>query len=443
MTLDNANRRLLLVVDNPQVLQQGSTPRHLFDAKGGSIGSQHASWTLSDRHAAVKPRHCEVRYRDGGFMVIDRCGETRVNDQTQPLGTGIGGKLSDGDTLHIGPYQISVHLGSDLCEADDPDSHGAALGQVSGEFMTALPEAAPQEFAGEPHQPAGLAGFQALGERPGPDGLLDPLKALDVASGGPPDSLDSHHYGHTPMAAQADVATTRSEAVYGNPMHAPGEIFMPQQDNQHPAAQDWIQRQFSGQAQPAGLVEPLLDGIGATVGTVDELDAYALLNEAGRTLGALIRGLAALNVPVADDRQRISLAGRTLQPIEDNPLRLGQGYPETVRALFAAERSVVHLSPSAAVEESLEQIRRQQIAMHQAISAGLAALLQAFSPEQLEQRFQRYRPARGGQAATADWAWHMYGHYYEELKSGRQQGFDKLFWEVFEQAFDQALRAEA
>ena len=117
--------------------------------------------------------------------------------------------------------------------------------------------------------------------------------------------------------------------------------------------------------------------------------------------------------------------------------------PDTVRALFAAERSVVHLSPSAAVEESLEQIRRQQVATHKAISAGLAALLQAFSPAQLEQRFQRYRPARNGQPAAADWSWQMYGHYYEELNSGRQQGFDKLFWEVFEQAFDQAVRAEA
>lgn len=443
MTLNNANQRLLLVVDNPQVLQQGSTPRHLFGTGGGSIGSQGASWTLSDRHARVRPQHCEIRYQDGGFLIVDSCGETRVNDQTQALGTGSYGKLSDGDKLHIGLYRISVHLGREFCETDDADGHGAGLGQMSGEFMSALPEAAAQETDGEPHPSPGQAGFQALGERHGPVGLLDPLKALDVASGGAADSLDSHHYGHTPMAAQADVATTRSEAVYGIPKHAPGETFMSEQDSSHPAAQDWIQRQFCGQAQPTGLVEPLVDGIGATVGTVDELDAYALLNEAGRTIGALIRGLAALNAPAADDRQRISLAGRTLQPIEDNPLRLGQGYPETVRALFAAERSVVHLSPSAAVEESLEQLRRQQIAMHQAISAGLAALLQAFSPEQLEQRFQRYRPARGGQAATADWAWHMYGHYYEELKSGRQQGFDKLFWEVFEQAFDQALRAEA
>lgn len=443
MTVENAVRRLSLVVENPQALQQGSTPRHLFDVAGGTIGSLHASWTLSDRQGTVQPVHCEIRHTDGEFVIIDRCGMTTVNDQQRPLGLNMSARLSDGDRLHVGPYRITVYLGRDFGDADDVESSGGDFGQLGEAFIETLPEAAAPDFEDDYHQPPGSAEFQSLGESRGPRGLLDPLEALDVALGGPSASLDPNHYDYTPLAAQADVAATRSEAIYGAPMHAPGEPYMSEQDIQHPAAHEWIQRQLSGHAQPAGLVEPLVDGLGATVGAVDDQEAYALLNEAGRTVGALIRGLCALSAPPVDEQQRISLAGRTLQPIEDNPLRLGQSYPDTVRALFAAERSVVHLSPSAAVEESLEQIRRQQVATHKAISAGLAALLQAFSPAQLEQRFQRYRPARNGQPAAADWSWQMYGHYYEELNSGRQQGFDKLFWEVFEQAFDQALRAEA
>ena len=45
--------------------------------------------------------------------------------------------------------------------------------------------------------------------------------------------------------------------------------------------------------------------------------------------------------------------------------------------------------------------------------------------------------------AADDWAWGMYTHYYDELASARQRGFEKLFWEVFEQAYDRALRVEA
>lgn len=34
----------------------------------------------------------------------------------------------------------------------------------------------------------------------------------------------------------------------------------------------------------------------------------------------------------------------------------------------------------------------------------------------------------------------MYKNYYEELTSKRQYGFEKLFWEVYSQAYDKALR---
>lgn len=454
MTTANSELRLSLAVENPQALQQGSMPGHSFGTNGGTIGSQGTSWVLLDRHSRVRPEHCEIRFEDGGFLVIDRSGETLINDQTQPLGLNASARLSNGDRLHIGPYRIGVHLDSELYHLPDPSrtlaEHDVGeFTQLPTDYLDTLPDAAPDEADTAHQQQPGWAEFQALAEPPPPQGLLDPLKALDASHSGPPPadtasaSLDSRHYGHTPLAAQADVTTTRFEAVYGNPMHAPGEPRMLEQDIQLPAAREWLHRQLSSSADPASLVEPLVDGIGAPIGAIDEQEAYALLHEAGRTLGALIRGLSALNASQPGEQQRISLAGRTLQPIEDNPLRLGQSYPDTVKALFSAERSVVHLSPSAAVEESLEQIRRQQVAVHKAITAGLGALLQAFSPEQLQQRFQRYRSAQSGQPQAADWAWRMYGHYYDELTSGRQQGFDKLFWEVFEQAFDQALRAEA
>ncbi|MHA6198506.1 type VI secretion system-associated FHA domain protein TagH [Pseudomonas wadenswilerensis] len=444
MTIANAALRLSLVVDNPQALQLGSRPTHAFGAEGGTIGSQGDSWTLIDRAGRIKPRHCELRHRDGGFVIIDRSGETFVNDQSRALGSNTCALLSDGDQLRIGPYRISVRLGGHEPHLHEPGLDLAVrddTGQLVADFEDALPEAEPEGAEAE-SLPAGWSDFQALGEPPHHQGLLDPLKALDACLRDTA-SLDPSHYGQTPLAAQADVAATRSEAVYGAPKHDPGEPRMLDQEIPSPIAREWLQRQLASNADPASLLEPLVEGIGAPLAIRDGEEAYGLLNEAGRALAALIQGLCALNVADPDAPSRISPAGRTLQPIEDNPLRLGQGYPDTVRALFSSERSVVHLSPSAAVEESLEQIRRQQAAMHQAISAGLAALLQAFSPEQLEQRFQRYRRVRSTDLPANDWAWQMYGHYYEELTSGRQQGFDKLFWEVFEQAFDQALRAEA
>jgi len=455
MTQDFSPSKLSLVVTNPQALQRGSTPRHSFGSAGGTIGSQGADWSLHDAAGRIQPLHCEIQFDDGAFILIDRCGETRVNDQSASLSLGTCVTLRNRDTLHVGSYQISVCL-NDEQHALLPDTtrllaqHG--VDELVGATTVTLDDSLSEDHAlpilppGNP--PDGCAEFEALAEPGAPLGQLDPLRALEDAErryrvGTQGDvSLDPTHYGMTPLAAQADHATTRFEAVSGAPMLASGDIAMSDHDTQSAAALQWLNAQQNQGGNSAGLVAPLVEGLGASVGALDAHAAYALLLEAGQTLSALIRGLSALHAAQPGQPHR-ALAGRTLQPIEDNPLRLAQSYADTVRALFSTERSLVHLSPSAAVQESLEQIHRQQSAIDEAVSKALGALLAAFSPAQLEQRFSRYRSGATVQASSSGWAWEMYRHYYEELVSSRQQGFDRLFWEVFDQAYDQALRSEA
>ena len=455
MNSTSSPQRLALVVDNPQALQKGSQPRQLFDTVGGTIGARGADWILHDRSGRVQPIHCEIRHEDGRYFVIDRSGHTRVNDQADPLGMLVSVKLRGGDKIHIGPYRLTVNLDDEAYALPDPSRHLAEheVGELLGpsdDYLDALPSANDDlPPLNAPHE-RGWAEFEALSEPPPPQGQLDPLQALEEAgrshstTSGNAAGLDARHYGHTPLAAQANLSTTRFEAVSGAPLHATGEFPM---SGQHPspaastASNQWFQDHFTQGGDAAGLVAPLVEGLGAPVGALDAHAAHTLLFEAGMTLAALIRGLATLNQ--APEGQRLALSRRTLQPIEDNPLRLAQSYPETVRALFSSERSMVHLSATAAVEESLEQIRQQHSAILKAVAAGLSALLQAFAPDQLERRFSRYRSGQNGQALPDDWAWQMYRHYYEELNSSRQQGFDKLFWEVFDQAYDQALRMEA
>ena len=453
MNPTSSNHRLSLVVDNPQALQKGSQPRRRFDTAGGTIGAHGADWILHDRSGRVQPIHCEIRYEDGCYFVIDRCGQTRMNDQMRSLGALVSARLREGDILHVGPYRLTVNLDDETYTLPDPARHlaehdVAELLGTSNAHIDAPPHHRDDVPAQNQPPEQGWREFGALSEPP-PQARLDPLLALeeaaraDSALSSNAEVLDSRHYGQTQLAAQADLSTTRFEAVSGSPLHAFGDPPM----SGHPPSPAapgpsdlWIQNQFNQTGDAAGLVAPLVEGLGAPVGALDAHAAHTLLFEAGTTLAALIRGLAALNR--TPEGQGLALAKRTLQPIEDNPLRLAQTYPETVRALFSRDRSRVHLSPTAAVEESLEQIGEQHRAMLKAVAAGLNALLQAFSPDQLERRFARYRSGQNPEALPGDWAWQMYRHYYDELKSSRQQGFDKLFWEVFDQAYDQALRKE-
>lgn len=452
MTASTAPRRIALAVVNPEALQRGCAPSHTFDRAGGTIGCRGANWILTDHRDRIQPIHCEIVLDEGLFCIVDRSGQTRINSQDSPMGLHVSARLNDGDTLHIGPYRIAIHLHDQDHPLPDPSRHLSQYGigellNVQDEHLRELMTAPPVQDD-EPFLRRKDADFQALSSAGNRRDDLDPLMALDMAERRAAEEeaarspLDPTHYGLAPASPQADLAATRFEAVSGSPNPLTGESTMSHQHAPTPA-QDWHAAQQHHGADPHQLAAPLLQGLGAPLGPLDEQAAYNLLLEAGQALNATIRGIAALYGSQAGNQRRLTLLGRTLQPIEDNPLRLGQDHADTVRALFSSERSVVHLSPRAAIEESLTQARQHNAAIIQAIGASLDALLHAFSPDVLLQRFQRYRPEQAQQPADGDWAWQMYTHYYNELASSRQQGFEKLFWEVFEQAYDRALRAEA
>jgi type VI secretion system protein ImpI len=109
MTSRNALARITLVIDNPGLLMHGCTPTHRFDGVGGTIGSRGAHWLLRDRARRVQPIHCEIRWRDGGFCVIDRCGQTYMNGSDLSLETAARVRLNPGDCLQIGDYLITAH----------------------------------------------------------------------------------------------------------------------------------------------------------------------------------------------------------------------------------------------------------------------------------------------------------------------------------------------
>ncbi len=188
-------------------------------------------------------------------------------------------------------------------------------------------------------------------------------------------------------------------------------------------------------AQRHLAVTPLLRGLGGSLTVSNSDDADDFLEEAGRTLQAAIKGLLDLQ------QQRNSLSDKHLRPLEDNPLRLNMDYATALDVMFAEGKSPVHLAAPAAVSESLRNVRHHEEANRAAIVESLRVLLDAFSPQNLLRRFVQYRRSHELRQPLDDaGAWQMYSHYYEELASDRQQGFEMLFNEVYAQVYDRVLR---
>jgi len=391
--VNNVKEQLSLVVLNSEQLDGHCQVQHQFAMAGGTLGAaEQDDWQLRDRLGAVLPAHARVEWLDGHFCLLDLSGQTFINGATAPIGRGRRVQLAQGDELGIGPYRLRTYLGERQAEA----SLEQVLGhQGEGDLVQWLSRS-PDEA--EP---------ESIPDR------CDPLWALQQEQG------CLHAHSATAVSAQRPTTYCQEDTV----------------------EQEFIDMPVIQSMATNGLAEadhlamaPLMRGLGQPLQLSDSQQAHDMLEEMGRTLKAMVEGLLTLQA------EQAALADKHLRPIEDNPLRLGLDYGNTLELLFADGKSPVHLSAPAAVGEVLRNVRIHHQANQQAIATALQSILQAFSPTALEQRFMHYRRAGDGEMATDGWAWDMYRHYYQELTSARQQGFDKLFHQVYAQAYDKAVR---
>ncbi|MEX2476136.1 type VI secretion system-associated FHA domain protein TagH [Marinobacter sp.] len=427
---------LTLQINNPTAVGSGLLPKHEFTAAGGSIGTaSNDTWQLSSHRTGAVPGHAEVRLIDGVFCLIDRSGRTYINSASQPIGRGRRARLKSGDVITIGRYRIRAELGGHQSPSDplapEPGEDHTLVNVKEASLLRA--ERRQQQTEGD--EP--LTGLAPAAGQPVRDDPMDHWNTQEPARQNASDSQQEQALMANStewFAAEGEVTDQYREhrdVAMGLPVRQGAQNRMPEQttapENEH--TNDHSRQHISG--------APMLQGMDADLVFADSDDMRLFLEEAGQTLKATVEGLLALHQ--SEDSRHQALRTR-LQPIEDNPLRLGQDYQDTVQTLFASERSPVHLSAPAAVSESLQSLRHHQLATREAISEGLEAILHAFSPEALLRRFHGYRRGLQKHEDEGRWAWDMYEHYYRELKSSRQQGFERLFQEVFDQAYDQHLR---
>ncbi|AIR90642.1 FHA domain-containing protein [Pseudomonas cremoricolorata] len=120
--------QLILSIVNLDQLLPTVIARHSFDRTGGTIGSACADWLMDDREHSIAPAHCEIRWIEGGFCVIDCCQRTYLNDSALALDGWSARRLAEGDQLHIGAYRIRVQHSPNeaqaLDDAFDPNLRG-------------------------------------------------------------------------------------------------------------------------------------------------------------------------------------------------------------------------------------------------------------------------------------------------------------------------------
>lgn len=498
--MDNITQRIAnFIVTNVRSLEAGLLAKMSFEDNGGVIGSAlDADWHLKDRDQLIKPFHCEIVLVDDSFCVKDLCGETYVNSSSMPLGVNKLARLNDEDEIKIGEYEIRIFLNREselketshsleqlflnksnsLIDGNDNESFDYDIGLEN--FTENVKELDP------------IVMLDNKKSSVGEEDLIDEVPLFEVAEDFINNSLKDSGKISSKFTVQADTDNDVTAAFGLNDIRRGGSLIekeskttklkkffsksifssekeeekkndkqimeiQPMDDNILDLLEQEVAKTYTKEDTVKSssqykatydnnsfennhvLGGPLMSGLEVSIGSnssVEEMQALSV--EIGGSLRACVQGLLDLHSQVKDSRY--GMMHRSLQPIEDNPLKLGLSYEETIRTMFDENKSAVHLSATSSVEESLKMIKIHNEAVQYATNIALDQILQALSPDTLLKRFSRYNRDQNNSQDEKSWAWGMYENYYKELTSNRQQGFEKLFWEIFEQSYDKKLR---
>lgn len=468
---------LLLTINGLDKLDNGEAARLKLDRHGARIGrSPHMDWSLPDPRSYISSTHCEIEYRDGGYVLLDKSTNgTYVNRSTERLPGPH--RIADGDVILIGHYEILARLegaaaqsagaaqqapaawggwdshvpatpvGVDPAKWDRPAAQPAisGLGAASGSWSAPRVEAAPQASAwAQPEAPALQPSSwssepQAAADPSAVDvwGQLASTNDVDWARGGFGAAAAPPPPAFAPPPAPAAVAST----AWGAPSavtSAPGAGSASAFDSfSAPAAATPVAPVAPAMAPSAGggewqafLAAAGLQPADLKAGPAETLAA------AGGLLKRLIGGMVVMMEARARAKAQLGAQSTSLEFAGNNPLKFARTTERALAQLLSpAERGF--MEADRAVEDSFRDLQAHQLATLAAMQGALASTLARFSPSAIRNRAEtRGLLAKILPSAREAALWQAYEREFEGVAKGSDEAFMDVFAKEFRNAYD-------
>ena len=177
---------LRLSIENVDRLPDGGPIRIEVKGRGLDLGrDSHLDWALPDPSRGISGKHCEIRYRDGGYWLHDvSTNGTFVNGAEYRLDAPH--LLRNGDRLNIGPYIIAVAVEEGRKLRTPASAAGVSLDPGLANVWGPAGEAAAPEIAAKRQTtpraaPPDFLDFASFLEapKPGPEASLGPQRSED------------------------------------------------------------------------------------------------------------------------------------------------------------------------------------------------------------------------------------------------------------------------
>jgi type VI secretion system protein ImpI len=457
---------LTLTIENETSLPDGGPLSVTITGRRGiDIGrDQHLDWTLPDPSRAISGKHCEVRYRDGGYWLYDvSTNGTYLDGQDGRLkGPHL---LRNGERLVIGHYIIRVALDGEPAGIEQRVQQPMAYPDLWNASDDAAPPVAAAQLRAAAEAPAALrpdfldwaADVPDLAERqggprpPGAPPLPEPPADDDATwAQGAPTPVPTPEPPPTMPSPRRPVWVARDADGPWAPAAKPGapeRSMTPAHEAAPEPAQASPTPTFANSDEVAAVPPPaagLMGDFAAHVargaGVDPDMFANRSQEQLAEQLGQLMRLVTdnvrqLLNARLQAKRLTRSSNQTIIQAVDNNPLKFSPTTEEALRIVFGPPTRS-YLDGPRAFAQSFDDLKQHQIRTFAAMQQALAMLVEDLDPQAIEHETAPDKGIAGLVASRKARLWDAYVARWDTKKRRYEGGLVDVFMDYFAECYD-------
>ncbi len=468
---------LVLVATNVHD-KQDQTIRKCFGAKRATIGrGGDNDWVLPDPQRHISTHHAAIEYENGAYFLIDTSTNgVFLNHDEEAVGRDRSLKLSHGDYIHIGGYEILVELEVEQDVVLEPAANISTMGGKPSALdpldffdkseakpqSTSDAEAANVLYRGAMDQSSALDEYftppdiEPESEKLIPDnwaqGQIPDERSENEAAAASriPENWEQNAKNSQSAIPEKPeqnvVCSAGDECVESVKIEVPSDPDPSCSDDVEPLIETKIETKLSQASTTAarsaavstGEYEQLLEALGVKKEAVSPELLDALPTLIGLLTREAISGLIGGLMVRASMKSAFRVDQTMIQPVENNPLKFSASVDEAIEnMLLKNDRG--YLPALDAVRKGFDDIKVHQMATMAGMQGALQDILHRFDPEMLEARFA------GEAKRTLFFSndpkyWEHYKEFYKEVRKEAMDNFQNLLGTGFTQAYEDQVQ---
>jgi len=443
---------LTLTIENETSLPDGGPLSVSVTGKRGlDIGRDaHLDWTLPDPTRFISSKHCEVRYRDGGYWLYDvSTNGTFLNGSDGRLRAPH--RLQHGDSLTIGQYIVAVALDGEDAETREraaPTARPAAYRDLWNPTEDAAPpvdrKLLKPASANVPVRPDFLDWAVDVPDtqygEPGRAPAAPPTQVdddLGWAHGAPTRPLPSGSAPAVPTPRRPVWLTSEPSGPWGGatPPSEPSADYEPPPAAAGSASPPAAPAPNAPPRPPDDFLRLLARGANVPEQTFAQ-DSQRLAEELGILLRLVTENLRQLlNARLQAKRLARVSNQTTIEALNNNPLKFSPSTEDALSIMFGPT-TASYLNAQQAIEEGFGDLKEHQVRTYAAMQQALAMIVADLDPQAIETATEADRGLTRVIGSRKARLWDAFLARWQAKTRGQDGGLVDVFMQYFAECYD-------